>query len=123
MREADQMRLIKHIQETFALIESGRYAEVFERASRLIKKYPNEDRLHDTLVTGHVYVKEFDKAIEICRQRLAVAKSEKAYFIEKGRYRDADIDQPAMSYYYPPLTWLQKYWIALKAKDYQYLYP
>jgi len=123
MREAEQERLIKHIEETFALIESGRYAEVFERASRLIKKYPNEDRLHDILVTGHLYVKEFDKAIEICRQRLAVAESEKAYFIEKGRYRDADIDQPALSYYYPPLTWLQKYWIALKAKEYHSLYP
>lgn len=123
MREAEQERLIKHIEETFALIESGRYTEVFERASRLIKKYPNEDRLHDILVTGHLYLKEFDAAIEICRHRLAVAESEKAYFIENGRYRDADIDQPALSYYYPPLTWLQKYWIALKAKDYQSLYP
>lgn len=123
MRAAEQARLIKHIEETFALIASGRYADVFERASRLIKQYPNEDRLHDILATGHLYVKEFDTAIEICRQRLAVAESEKAYFIEKGRYRDADIDQPALSYYYPPLTWLQKYWIALKAKDYQSLYP
>jgi len=74
-------------------------------------------------VTGYLYEKEFDAAIEICRHRLAVAESEKAYFIEMGRYRDADIDQPALAYYYPPLTWLQKYWIALKAKDYQSLYP
>jgi len=123
MREVEQERLIKHIEETFALIESGQYTEVFERVSRLIKKYPNEDRLHDILVTGHLYVKEFDAAIKICRHRLAVAESEKAYFIKNGRYRDADIDQPALSYYYPPLTWLQKYWIALKAKDYQFLYP
>jgi len=123
MREAEQERLIKHIEETFALIGSGRHAEVFERAYRLINKYPNEDRLHDILVTGHLYVNEFDAAIEICRHRLAVAESEKAYFIEMGRYRDADIDQPALSYYYPPLTWLQKYWIALKAKDYKSLYP
>jgi len=123
MREAEQERLIRHIEETFALIGSGRYAEVFERASRLIKKYPNEDRLHDILVTAHLYVKEFDAAIEICRHRLGVAESEKNYFIEKGRYRDADIDQPALSYYYPPLTWLQKFWIALKAKEYQSLYP
>jgi hypothetical protein len=122
-RKAEQERLIKHIEETFALLGSGEYAEAFKRASRLIKKYSNEDRLHDILATGHLYVKEFDAAIEICRHRLAVAESEKAYFIEKGRYRDADIDQPALSYYYPPLTWLQKYWIALKAKDYQMLYP
>ena len=123
MREAEQERLIKHIEETFALIGSGRHTEVFERASRLINKYPNEDRLHDILVTGYLYEKEFDAAIEICRHRLAVAESEKTYFVEMGRYRDADIDQPALAYYYPPLTWLQKYWIALKAKDYQSLYP
>ena len=123
IREMEQKRLVKHIEETFALIGSGQYTEVFERASRLIKKYPNEDRLHDILATGHLYVKAFDAAIEVCRHRLAVAESEKAYFIENGRYRDVDIDRPALSYYYPPLTWLQKYWIALKAKDYQTLYP
>jgi hypothetical protein len=75
------------------------------------------------MVTAHLYLKSCDAAIEICRQRLAVAESEKAHFIEKGRYRDADIDHPALAYYYPPLTWLQKYWIALKAGDYQNLYP
>ena len=123
MREAEQERLIKYIEETFALIGSGRYIQLFERTSRMIKKYPNEDRLHDILATGHLYVKEFDEAIEICQHRLTVAESEKAYFIEKGRYRDTDIDRPALSYYYPPLTWLQKYWIALKAKDYHSLYP
>ncbi|MBW1821324.1 MAG: HEAT repeat domain-containing protein, partial [Deltaproteobacteria bacterium] len=58
-----------------------------------------------------------------CRRRLEVARSEKDYFIEHGRYRDAEIDKPALSYYYPPLTWLQKYWIALKTKDYLALYP
>jgi len=121
--EAEQARLIKHIEETFALIGSGRYTELFERASGLIKIYPNEDRLHDILVTGHIYVEEFDAAIKICQNRLRIAESEKAYFIAKGRYRDADIDRPALSYYYPPSTWLQKYWTALKAKHYHALYP
>lgn len=120
---AEQKRLIRNISETFSLLGSGRCAEAIKRASRLIEIYPNEDRLHDILATGHVYLKAFDAAIDICRGRLAAAESEKAYFIEKGRYRDASIDQPALSYYYPPLTWLQKYWIALKAKAYQGLYP
>jgi len=122
-REAKQKRLIGHIEEIFALLRSGRYTELFKRASGLIKKYPNEDRLHDILATGHIYVKEFDAAIEICQRRLTIAESEKAFFVEKGRYRDADMDRPALSYYYPPSTWLQKYWIALKARDYQSLYP
>jgi hypothetical protein len=123
VRQKEQDRLIHKIEETFALLGTGRYTEACKQASELIIDYPNEDRLHDTLVTAHLYLKSFDAAIAICRQRLAVAESEKAYFVEKGRYRDADIDHPALAYYYPPLTWLQKYWIALKAGDYQNQYP
>jgi hypothetical protein len=123
VRKTEQDRLIKKIEETFALLDTGRYTEAFKQASTLIIDYPNEDRLHDILVTALLYLKSFDAAIAICRQRLAVAESEKAYFIEKGQYRDADIDHPALSYYYPPLTWLQKCWIALKAGDYQNQYP
>ena len=34
------------------------------------------------------------------------------------------IHKSALSYYtIPLLTWLQKYWIAMKTKDYQALYP
>lgn len=120
---AEQKQLIRQIEETFSLLRSGRPDEAIKRASRLIETYPDEDRLHDILATGYIYEKAFDAAIDICRSRLAIAESEKAYFIEKGRYRDAAIDQPALSYCYPPLTWLQKYWIALKAKAYQTLYP
>jgi hypothetical protein len=123
MREAEQERLINTIEATFALLGTGRYHKAFKQASELIIKYPNEDRLHDILMTAHLDLKSFEAAIDICRRRLAVAESEKAYFIENGRYRDADIDRPALSYYYPPSTWLQKYWIVLKAKDYQSLYP
>ncbi|MEJ2729397.1 MAG: SEC-C metal-binding domain-containing protein [Deltaproteobacteria bacterium] len=123
VRQKEQDRLIHKIEETFALLGTGRYTEACKQASKLIIDYPNEDRLHDIRVTAHLYLKSFDAAIAVCRQRLAVAESEKAYFIEKGHYRDADIDHPALAYYYPPLTWLQKYWIALKARDYQNQYP
>jgi hypothetical protein len=123
VRQKEQDRLIHKIEKTFALLGTGRCPEACKQASNLLIDYPNEDRLHDILATAHLYLKSFDAAIAICRQRLAVAESEKAYFIEKGHYRDADIDHPALAYYYPPLTWLQKYWIALKAEDYQKHYP
>jgi tetratricopeptide (TPR) repeat protein len=120
---AEQAQLIKRIEGAFDLLSSGRYAEARNQASRLIKRYPNEDRLHDILATAHLYAGEHEAAIDICRQRLAVAELEKSYFIEHGHYRDAEIHQPAVAYIYPPLTWVQKYWIALKAGDYQALYP
>jgi len=122
-KERDQEQLIKRIEKAFGLLSSRQYAEAIGFASKLIKRYPNEDRLHDIVATSHLYAGECEEAIEICRRRLEVAESEKTYFIEHGRYRDAEIDKPALSYYYPPLTWLQKYWIALKARDYKVLYP
>jgi hypothetical protein len=122
-KEREQAQLIRRIEKAFGLLSSRQYAEAIRFASKLIKHYPNEDRLHDILTTSHLYAGDCRKAIEICRQRLDAAESEKSYFIDHGRYRDAEIDTPALSYYYPPLTWLQKYWIAVKAKDYQALYP
>lgn len=122
-KEKEQEQLIKQIEKAFGLLSSRKYAEAIQFALNLISNYPDEDRLHDIVATSHLYAGECEEAIEICRRRLEVARSEKAYFIEHGRYRDAEIDKPALSYYYPPLTWMQKYWIALKAKDYAALYP
>jgi len=122
-KKAEQAKLINRIEKAFGLLRSGRYAEAIERASTLITRYPNEDRLHDIVATGQLYAGEYKAAIDICRHRLAVAESEKSYFVEHGRYRDSEIDQPALAYYYPPLTWLQKTWIALKSRDYQARVP
>lgn len=122
-KEREQKQLIKHIEKAFGLLSSQKYAEAIQLALKLIGNYPNEDRLHDIVATCHLDTGECEKAIVICRFRLEVARSEKDYFIEHGRYRDAEIDKPALSYYYPPLTWLQKYWIALKTKEYLALYP
>lgn len=117
-RQQEQEHLARDIDKTFALIRSAHYKEAIAAASKLMGRYPNEDRLHDIVATAHLYAGNFDAASAICRQRLASAEREKAYFVAHGRYRDADIDQPALSYYYPPLTWLQKYWVALKAAQY-----
>jgi len=121
-KEKEQEQLIKHLEKAFGLLSSRKYAEAIRLALNLISNYPNEDRLHDIVAICHLYAGECEEAIEICRRRLEVARSEKDYFIEHGRYRDVEIDKPALSYYYPPLTWLQKYWIALKSKDYLALY-
>jgi hypothetical protein len=121
--EKEQEQLVQRIEKAFTLLGSQQYSEAIRFASKLTKLYPNEDRLHDIVATGHLYSGECEEAIKICRHRLEVARLEKAYFIEHGRYRDAEIDRPALSYYYPPLTWLQKCWIALKAKDYKTQYP
>jgi hypothetical protein len=122
-KKREQETLIDHIEKGFGLLASHQNAKAIRFASKLLNTYPNEDRLHDIVATSHLYAGECDKAIEICRRRWEVAKEEKAYFIEHGRYRDAEVETPSLSYYYPPMTWLQKYWLALKARDYLALYP
>ncbi len=121
--QKEQQALIRLIQQAFEYLASRQYAKAISFASEQLSKYPNEDRLHDIVATSHLYAGDCDAAIRICEQRLKKAESEKAYFVKHGKYRDRQPDQPALSYYYPPLTWLQKYWTALKARDYQALYP
>jgi len=123
-KEKEQKRLIKSIEEAFGLLAKQQYGEAIRVSSKLLRDYPNEDRLYDIVSTSRMFAYDCDEAIEICKRRWEVAKEEKAYFIQHGRYRDAETEeQPTLSYYYPPLTWLQKYWIALKFKEYRTLYP
>ncbi|MCF8051354.1 MAG: HEAT repeat domain-containing protein [Desulfobacterales bacterium] len=115
----EQARLIHDIEQAFSLLHTGRYTDAIGRAVELLRRYPNEDRLHDIRATALLYAGHYESAIRICRSRLAEAEREKTYFIEHGRYRDAKIDQPTLAYIYPPMTWLQKTWIAVKAEAYQ----
>jgi hypothetical protein len=122
-QEREQGRLIESIEEAFGLLARQQYDEAIHSASKLLRSYPNEDRLHDIVSTSRMLAGDCDEAIGICRRRWEVAKEEKDYFVEHGRYRDAEVEKPSLSYYYPPMTWLQKYWIAVKFKDYRSLYP
>ena len=122
-KEREQSRLIESIEEAFGLLARQEYDKAIRSAGKLLRSYPNEDRLHDIVMTSRMLACDCDEAIEICRHRWEVAKEEKEYFIEHGRYRDAEVEKPSLSYYYPPITWLQKYWIALKFRDYCALYP
>jgi hypothetical protein len=122
-KEREQKKLIAEIEEAFGLLARQQYEEAIRYASKLLRSYPNEDRLHDIVSTSRMLAGDCDESIDICKNRWEVAKEEKAYFVEHGRYRDAEVEKPALSYYYPPMTWLQKYWIAVKFKDYLALHP
>lgn len=122
-KKAEQEQLAAQIEKTFDQLRTGQYGKTIKRASTLLDRYPDEDRLHDILATAKLHAGQFDQALDICEKRRVVSESEKSYFIEHGRYRDSEIDGPALSYFYPPLTWLQKTWIALKARAYDDQYP
>lgn len=122
-KEREQKKLIDEIEEAFRLLARQQYQEAIRYASKLLRSYPNEDRLHDIVSTSCMLAGDCDESIEICQRRWEVAKEEKDYFIEHGRYRDGEVEKPSLSYYYPPMTWLQKYWITVKFKEYLAISP
>ena len=114
----------EYVVKGFDLLAANNYQEAISYASDLISTYPEDDRIHDTLATAYLTTRQHDEAIAICRSRWEVAKEEKTSFIEHGRHkRLPEGDDAETPHFYAPETWLEKYWIALKAREYSDLLP
>ena len=61
--QKEQDKLIRCIEKAFGLLSSQQYDSAIRFASKLITRYPNEDRLHDIISTSHLYAGECDAAI------------------------------------------------------------
>jgi tetratricopeptide (TPR) repeat protein len=122
--EAEEEGPPEYVVKGFDLLAANNYEEAISYASDLISTYPEDDRIHDTLATAYLTTRQHDEAIAICRSRWEVAKEEKTFFIEHGRHkRLPEGDDGEAPHFYAPETWLEKYWIALKAKEYSGLLP
>ncbi len=122
--EAEEEGPPEYVIKGFDLLAANNYEEAISYAGNLISTYPEDDRIHDTLATAYLSTSQHDEAIALCRSRWEVAKEEKAFFIESGRHkRLPEGDDSEAPHFYAPETWLEKYWIALKAKEYSGLLP
>jgi hypothetical protein len=122
--EAEEEGPPEYVVKGFDLLAGHNYEEAIGYASNLISTYPEDDRIHDTLATAYLIIRQHDKAITICRSRWEVAKEEKTFFIGHGRHkRLPEGDDGEAPHFYAPETWLEKYWIALKAEEYSGLLP
>ena len=122
--EAEEEGPPEYVVKGFDLLAAKNYEEAISYASDLLSTYPEDDRIHDTLTTAYLATSQNDEAIAICRSRWEVAKEEKVFFIEHGRHkRLPEGDDSEAPHFYAPETWLEKYWIALKAKEYRGLLP
>ena len=114
----------EYVVKGFDLLAASNYEEAISYASNLLSTYPEDDRIHDTLTTAYLAASQYDEAIAICGKRWEVAKEEKTFFIKHGRHnRLPGGDHGEAVHFYAPETWLEKYWIALKAKDYSSILP
>jgi tetratricopeptide (TPR) repeat protein len=122
--EAEEEGPPEYVVKGFDLLAANNYEEAISYAGNLISTYPEDDRIHDTLATAYLATRQHDEAIALCRSRWEVAKEEKGFFIEHGRHkRLPEGDDGEAPHFYAPETWLEKHWIALKAKEYSGLLP
>jgi len=108
----------------FDLLAAEKYEAASAHAAELLKTHPEDDRLHDTLVTGRLASGRYDDAIAISRSRWEVAREEKVFYLAHGYHeRQPQGEEASPPHFYAPETWLEKYWIAAKAKEYRALLP
>jgi hypothetical protein len=108
----------------FDLLAAENYDEARAHATQLLQAHPEDDRLHDTFVTGLLASGRYDEAVSVCRTRWEVATAEKAFYLAHGYHeRQPQGEDASPAHFYAPETWLEKYWIALKAKEYWALLP
>jgi tetratricopeptide (TPR) repeat protein len=114
----------QYVVKGFDLLAAGSYDEAIGYANDLLSTYPEDDRIHDTLASAQLANGKYDQTIDICRSRWEVSKEEKSFFLEHGHHKRLPQDgADAPPHFYAPETWLEKYWIALKSKQYSTLLP
>jgi tetratricopeptide (TPR) repeat protein len=114
----------EYVVKGFDLLAAGDHEQAAVYANDLLSTYPEDDRIHDTLGSAYLATSQYDEAIDICRSRWQVTKEEKTFYIDHGHHKRLPQDEAGgPPHFYSPETWLEKYWIALKARDYRNLLP
>jgi hypothetical protein len=116
-------KLEEDVRKGFDLLFSQDFPKAQRLARSLLKFYPEDDRLHDILVTSLLAAGDYDEAFFSCRQRWQVAIQERDFFQEKGYHQREGSDRKQLVHFYPPSTWLEKFWIAQRARAYREIFP
>ena len=120
--EQEKGRRDKQVKKGYALLTRGDYLGAHKHARGCLERYPEDDRFHDILATAALYLDQFEEAIQVSESRWKAAEREKALFLAHGRHT---YDDPSVApgHAYAPQAWLEKYWVAIKARDYTEAYP
>lgn len=116
-------KLQKDVQKGFDLLVSQEYSKALRLAERLLEEFPEDDRLHDIVTTVHLATGNYDEAFHRARKRWQIAREEKDFFQEHGYHQREGIDRKQIVHFYSPATWLEKFWIAQRARAYRERYP
>ncbi len=116
-------RLEQEVKKGFDLLFSQDFQKARTLACDLLKSYPDDDRLHDIRLTVLLGDGSYDDAMALCRERWQVSLEERDYFREHGRHRREGSGRTQLVNFYSPSTWLEKFWIAQRARTYRAAFP
>ncbi|MGC8718773.1 MAG: SEC-C metal-binding domain-containing protein [Thermodesulforhabdaceae bacterium] len=109
--------LEQEIQKGFDMLFKEEFSRALKHAEKLLDNYPEDDRLHDIVLTSCLVLGDYDRAFHIARSRWQVALEEKEAFQESGVHRRERAG--SIVHFYSPSTWLEKFWIAQRARHYR----
>lgn len=113
-----QENLQKDIEKGFDLLFSQEIDKARKLALRVLETHPEDDRLHDIFVSTAMASGDYDRAFLTARHRWQVAQEEKAHFQEHGSHKRQG-NERQLVYFYSPSTWLEKFWMAERARHYR----
>jgi hypothetical protein len=116
-------KLEKEVRKGFDLIFSQEYERAGQFAKNQIETFPEDDRFHDILLNTCFALGDYDAAFRIARKRWQTAVEEKLFFQENGFHKREGADRDRHVHFYSPSTWLEKFWIAQRARVWREQYP
>lgn len=122
-RARNQESLEKEVQKGFDLLFAQDFEKAQRIAERLLKTYPEDDRLHDILASTMIAKGDYDDAFLLCRQRWQVAEEEKSFFQDNGYHKREGEDRRNLVHFYSPSTWMERFWIMQRARTYRQMFP
>ncbi len=125
MQERVKLRekLEKDVSRGFDLIFSQEYERAGRYAEKQLEAYPEDDRFHDILLNSLFALGDYDAAFRIARKRWQIATEEKLFFQENGYHSHEGIERDVPVHFYSPSTWLEKFWIAQRARAWRIQFP
>ncbi len=90
---------------------------------KLLESFPEDDRVHDIVLTGDLATGKYEEAFVRARRRWQVAQEEKLFYQENGYHQREGKDRKQIVHFFSPSTWLDTFWIAQRATTYAKKYP
>jgi hypothetical protein len=115
--------LDQEVARGFDLLFAKDYEKAKKVAAGMLETCPEDDRLHDIILNACMVTGDYDEAFRIARRRWQVSVEEKEFHQEHGFYRREGPDRQEIVHFYPPSSWLEKFWVARKARTYGKQFP